>query len=130
MIGQIKIEGELKTQTVNGVANIVSQAHWFIETVRSNYTLKIHGGVCDFNYNPANPFIEYASLDEATVVGWVTSTMTAAESEYWNTLETKELEYLDDDERRGAATAIECFGEYKPTPATQAAPWAVFKPGT
>lgn len=124
MIGTIKIVSPLKTETVNGVANVVTQVNWYIHTVTDNYELTLNGGVANFAYDPDAPFVQFADLDEATVVGWVQSSLSADELEFWNSFEQRELAYYDDIERHGVSRQVTAFATYTPQDnGVQAAPW-------
>ncbi|MDA9953477.1 hypothetical protein N9D61_03950 [Planktomarina sp.] len=122
MIGNIKIDGKLKTATIDGVSNIVTQAKWYIDVVRDEYTMHIKGGVANFEYNPSNPFIEYANLTEDTVVGWVTSSMTPEELAFWEKVESMNVTSEDNySDRR--ATHFDVMAQYVPAPEEQDTPW-------
>ena len=122
MIGNIKIDGKLKTATIDGVSNIVTQAKWYIDIVRDDYTMHIKGGVANFEYNPSNPFIEYADLTEATVVGWVTGSMSTEELAFWEKVESMNLDSEDNHSDR-RATHFDVMAQYVPTPQEQDTPW-------
>lgn len=122
MIGNIKIEGKLKTVTIDGVSNIATQAKWYIDIVRDDYTMHIKGGVANFEYDPSNPFIEYADLTEDTVVGWVTSSMTSEELTFWEKVESMNLASEDNHSDR-RATHFDVSAQYKPQPEEQDTPW-------
>ena len=122
MIGNIKIDGKLKTATIDGVSNIVTQAKWYIDIVRDDYTMHIKGGVANFEYDPNNPFIEYADLTENTVVGWVTGSMTPEELAFWEKVESVNLASEDNHSDR-RATHFDVSAQYKPQPEEQDTPW-------
>ena len=111
---------DLKTETINGVANVVTQARWNYEYVNGTSKCSTNQ-LLDFPYDPSAPFIQYADLTEATVVGWVKSTLGSdAVTFYENTVQTK----LDEAIAAGEAPRsmfISC--EYTPT-TNQPAPWA------
>lgn len=65
-----KIIGDLTTETIDGVPNVVTGCEWGYELADAVRTVTMRGTVT-FTYNPASPFIQYADLTEATVVGWV-----------------------------------------------------------
>ena len=122
MIGNIKVDGQLTTETINGVSNIVTQAKWYINIVRSDYTLDLRGGIANFDYDPASPFINYADLTEATVIGWITNSLSADELAFWERIEASHVNVTDNDSER-RATYINAFATYVPQPVEQDAPW-------
>ena len=69
-------------------------------------------------------FVQFADLDEATVVGWVQSSLSADEVDFWTSFEQRELAYYDDTERHGASRQVTAFATYTPQDnGVQAAPW-------
>ena len=85
------IIGSLKTKTFGSVANVVVGCDW-------NYTVSLGGcdfrfnGSSDFDYNPDSPFIEYVNLTQETVIGWVQSTISQGELDFYS---EKAQEHLD-----------------------------------
>jgi len=111
---------DLKTDTIDGVENVVVQARWNYEYVNGTATCSTNR-LIDFAYNPSAPFIQYADLTEATVVGWVKSTLGPdAVTFYETTVQTKLDEAIASGETP-RSMFIAC--EYTPT-ANQPAPWA------
>tara|TARA_R110002167_G_scaffold112901_1_gene285627 strand:- start:62 stop:448 length:387 start_codon:yes stop_codon:yes gene_type:complete len=90
------INGDLVTKTINGVQNVVVAVPFYMEktepaTDGSNKTVRVRNTV-QLSYDPSSPFIQYDSLTEATVVGWVTSALGADGVSYY---QTKGQEMLD-----------------------------------
>ena len=90
------INGDLVTKTINGVQNVVVAVPFYMEktepaTDGSNKTVRVRNTV-PLSYDPSSPFIQYDSLTEATVVGWVTSALGADGVSYY---QTKGQEMLD-----------------------------------
>lgn len=90
------INGDLVTKTINGVQNVVVAVPFYVEktepaTDGSNKTVRVRNTV-QLSYDPSSPFIQYDSLTEATVVGWVTSALGADGVSYY---QTKGQEMLD-----------------------------------
>ena len=114
------ILGELTTETIGGVQNVVTGATWQYSYTSGDLTGYIVQDI-KFEYDASSPFTQYADLTEATVVGWVKSTLgTDAVSFYETQLQEKvdEEAASDDPPRKLWHT---CF--YAPTQ-EQAAPWA------
>ena len=90
------INGDLVTKTINGVQNVVVAVPFYMEktepaTDGSNKTVRVRNTV-QLSYDPSSPFIQYDSLTEATVVGWVTSALGTDGVSYY---QTKGQEMLD-----------------------------------
>ena len=90
------INGDLVTKTINGVQNVVVAVPFYMEktepaTDGSNKTVRVRNTV-QLSYDPSSPFVQYDSLTEATVVGWVTSALGADGVSYY---QTKGQEMLD-----------------------------------
>ena len=114
------IFGELKTQTINGVANVVTQARWECAYTNGTLTGKANG-VTDFEYNPDAPFIAYDDLSEATVVGWIKATLgEEGVSFYENLVRQKVDEAVASEEPTPRSLFV--VSKYQPTQYNQV-PW-------
>lgn len=117
------IENDLTTQTIGGVADVVTSVNWRFTKSSGSNTVTIPG-TCELPYDPASPFIEYASLTEEVVLSWVKGTLGADAVTFY---ETKADEILSNFQRRGWENrSIITFVTYSPEPSTvtKSTPWA------
>ena len=90
------VNGDLVTKTINGVQNVVVAVPFYMEKTQgatdgSSKTVRVRNTV-QLSYDPSAPFVQYDSLTEATVVGWVTSALGTDGVSYY---QTKGQEMLD-----------------------------------
>lgn len=67
------VQLECKPQD-GALANVATNAHWTLTDTDGNNTTSVYGSVALGEADPEN-FIDFAELDEATVVGWVQAAM-------------------------------------------------------
>ena len=116
------VNGQLTTKTIDGVANVVTQVPWACSETSGSVTAK-QEGVVDLSYDPTAPFVSYASLTEAIVIGWVKDTLGSDAVTFYESkcaLVAQSSEENPDD----AATTVMVFATYMPTETHTPVPWA------
>lgn len=120
-----KINGNLRTATIDGVNNVVTGVDWICTATTNLATAQIQGSV-EFEYNPESPFVEYENLNEDVVVGWVTSKLgTDAISFYEEKAQTAANEYSEESPEKETVLYVTCF--YQEPVSEQTPPWQSVK---
>lgn len=118
-----RINGNLRTATINGVANVVTGVDWICSAVSNLATAEVHGST-EFDYDAEAPFIQYENLSEDIVIGWVTSQLGEdAVAFYEERATTTANEYSEEFPEIESVLHVTCV--YTPPLAEQAPPWAV-----
>jgi hypothetical protein len=115
------VDGDLQTETIDGVSNVVTAVPWKVEVTVGSVT-----AVCrksqSLAYDPANPFVDYPNLDQETVIGWVKNALGEAGVTHYEDACTFHANRHDQSDDYSNVTT-EVFAEYKPAPTTQTVPW-------
>jgi len=82
---------KLHTKTIGSVENVVTKIEWYLDKTDENniYTRTVIQHT-EVSYDPSASFIAYASLDEATIVGWIKTTLGSDCVTWWETLVNNE----------------------------------------
>jgi len=115
------VDGDLQTETIDGVSNVVTAVPWKVEVTVGSVT-----AVCRKSqalaYNPESPFIDYPDLTQETVIGWVRDALGAEGVAHYEAACTHHATRQNDNEEY-SNTETEVFAVYEPSPTTQAVPW-------
>ena len=117
------VDGQLTTKTIDGVSDVVTQVPWVCSETHNGVTAKMTG-VVSLDYDPASPFTAYASLTEATVVGWVKAKLGTDAVTFYENKCSSEAQRVYEDETDNAVN-VHVFMDYiAPTGETSRdAPW-------
>lgn len=115
------VDGNLHTETINGVNNVVTKVPWKLEVTIGSVTAICRNSQ-ELAYNPDSPFIDYPNLTQETVIGWVRDALGAEGIAHYEGACTTHATRQNDHEQY-SNTETEVFAFYKPSPTTQAVPW-------
>lgn len=76
---------------VNGETDVVFTVHWTLSATDGTYNGGAYGSVA-MTLNPDEPFIPYADLTEAEVIGWVQSALGAEQVAEYEAAVAQQLE--------------------------------------
>lgn len=123
------VNGDLITKTINGVQNVVVEVPFYFEKSGtrsddgSTKTVQVRQTVA-LEYDPASPFIAYADLTEAIVLGWVSSALGTAGQAYYENKADEQLAFVTtQDDVTGSLFWVD-VGQYEEDPeAPTPLPW-------
>ena len=116
------VDGNLTTETIDGVANVVTEVPWQLSLTVGDVTAVCKGRQ-KLNYDSGSPFIQYSDLTQATVIGWVKNAMTADGVSFYETACTHHATRQNNSPNY-SNTTTEVFAEYIPPESDQPVPWA------
>jgi len=115
------VDGQLKTKTIGGVQNVVTEVPWLCSITVGTVTAKC-SGVQKIEYDADAPFTAFDSLTEATVIGWVKEALTADAVAHYENACTHHATYQDSSDDYVNTTSW-VFADHKPEDTSQDVPW-------
>lgn len=123
------VNGDLITKTINGVQNVVVEVPFYFEKSAtrsddsSTKTVQVRQTVA-LEYDPTAPFIAYADLTEAVVLGWVSSALGTAGEAYYEAKADEQLALVTTQSDVTGSLFFVDVGQYQEDPETATPlPW-------